>query len=445
MSEGSVSGSGQPSSSSSVGFERLDTLVRVTTVRAWVYLATLFAVGASAIVFAVVYRVPTKVMGEGILLIKKDTIIQVRAQGTGRLVALNVNLGDEIEPGSVIGVIAQDDLRDAIDEAESKIKDFEREDLELTQFEVRERETQNAAIDRVKLATRQDQINSRDKLKIAQRLVEGTDRLRLRFILSDFELLESREKMYEIRDNLNKGNTRLAELELERTKAEYARGRARLERRLKIKQLERKLGLDREKIARISRVVSHSRGRVAQVLSARDEMVKEGAPIVLLHAPKAEHGTDDPGQPYDTIVFVPAGEGKKIEVDDPVEVSPATVKREEHGFIRGRVVAISELPATRLAMESTLQHPELVDAFLKRYAPGVLLRVQVKLEERDVSDPARAGARGSDDTNHFRWSSSSRPDQRLKTGTICQAAIAVERRRLIRLILPWTKTMVGAD
>ena len=58
---------------------------------------------------------------------------------------------------------------------------------------------------------------------------------------------------------------------------------------------------------------------------------------------------------------------------------PATVKREEHGFIHGKVVAVSELPATRLAMEAALQHPDLVEAFLKRYAPGVLLRVHVKL------------------------------------------------------------------
>ena len=33
-------------------------------------------------------------------------------------------------------------------------------------------------------------------------------------------------------------------------------------------------------------------------------------------------------------------------------------------------MAISELPATKLAMEAALEHPELVEAFLKRYARG---------------------------------------------------------------------------
>ena len=39
------------SDASRISFDQLDTPVRVTTVQAWVYLATLFAVGISAIVF----------------------------------------------------------------------------------------------------------------------------------------------------------------------------------------------------------------------------------------------------------------------------------------------------------------------------------------------------------------------------------------------------------
>ncbi len=124
-------------------------------------------------------------------------------------------------------------------------------------------------------------------------------------------------------------------------------------------------------------------------------------------APRASRGTDDDAGPYESIIFVPAGEGKKIDLGDPVEVSPATVKREEHGFIRGRVVAIWEMPATKLAMEAALEHPELAEAFLKRYAPGVLLRVHVKLDERGDSSTAGPSGSRSNRGNRFRWSSSS--------------------------------------
>ena len=444
MSVGPVSASGPPATASSAGFERLDTLVRITTVQSWIYLATLFSAGVAAVVFAVFYRVPNKVTGEGILLIEQDTISQVRAQATGRLVVLHAKLGDPVKPGTVIGEISQDDLNDTIKEADSKLKDLEREDFELTKFEVNEQTTHDEAMARVKRATDQEQVNSKDKLAIAERLSSGANKLREKFIMSDLELLAAREKMFDIRDHLNKGRTRLAELQLEGTKAENVRLRARLDRRLKIEQQTRKLATDHAKMKRTSEVVSRTRGRVAQVLSARDELVKEGAPVVLLHAPKSERGTDDEERAYDSIVFVPAGEGKKIDIDDSVEISPTTVKREEHGFIRGHVVAISELPATKLAMESALQHPELVDSFLKRYAPGVLLRLHVKLTDATPEELAFA-QKAELPPNNFHWSSSSGIVQPLKTGTMCQAAIVVEQRRLISLVLPWTKRMMGVE
>jgi HlyD family secretion protein len=263
--------------------------------------------------------------------------------------------------------------------------------------------------------------------------------------LGDTELLESRDKLYDIRDDLNKGQSRLAEIELDAIKSDNARRRVRLEREHRIREKDTKLKLDREKLMRTARIVSHVHGSVAQVLSARDELVKEGAPVVLVHSPRSEPETDGPGAAYEAVVFVPAGEGKKVEIGHAVEISPATIKREEHGFMRGRVVGVSELPATRLAMDAALAHPELVDTFVKRYAPGVLLRVQIKLEELAAADVGAPSPRGSKPANPFRWSSASGSRQALKTGTMCQAAIIVKKRRLINLLLPWTKTLIGAD
>ncbi|HEX3450753.1 MAG TPA: hypothetical protein VHS97_21035, partial [Isosphaeraceae bacterium] len=271
------------------------------------------------------------------------------------------------------------------------------------------------------------------------------DRLRAQKYLGDMELLESREKLYVIKDDLNKGQSRLAELDLEATTTDYARKRAQLERRLKIRQLKTKLALDCDKLSRTSRVVSKVHGHVAEVLSARGELVHEGSPVVLLHTPRVDLGIAEAGPLYDSILFVPAAEGKKIGLGDDVEVSPTTVKREEHGFIKGKVVAISELPATRLAMEATLEHPQLVDAFLRRYAPGVLLRVDVKLNERATASASVASPLQPVRGNRFEWSSSSGRAQSLKTGTMCKAAIVVEKRQLISLILPWTKRVVGAE
>ncbi len=327
--------SSSPPEASRNAFDQLDTLVGVTTVQAWVYLATLFAVGAAALAFAILYKVPTKVNGDGILLIDQDRLAQVRARATGRLVSLRVKLGDWVSPGEEIGRIAQDDLKDAIDEARAKLDDLRHQDQAFTQFEERERQRKETAIDQVKQAVNHAQEDTREKLKIARRMVDSADRLREQKHLKDLELLESREKFYDIRNELNKGRSRLADLELDRVIAETARGRARLERTLKIRDLETKLKLELEKMDRTSRLISPAKGQVAQILHADGDLVREGSPVLLLHAPKAGQGADDSGPSYESIVFVPAGEGKKVEPDNPVEIVPATIKRAEHGFIRG--------------------------------------------------------------------------------------------------------------
>ncbi len=116
-------------------FDQLDTLVQVTNVHAWVYLAALFAIGAGSMVFALFYQVPTKVNGDGLLLIEQDTLVRVRARATGRLAVLDVQLGDCVALDQEIGRIAQEELEEQIHEAEARLADLRRQDDELTRFE----------------------------------------------------------------------------------------------------------------------------------------------------------------------------------------------------------------------------------------------------------------------------------------------------------------------
>ena len=94
------------------------------------------------------YEVPTKVNGEGILLIDRDALSRVRARAEGRLISLRVKLGDLVTPGETIGEISQNELEDAIHEGELKLKDAEHENLEFTRHEQSEHDTQTKSIDR---------------------------------------------------------------------------------------------------------------------------------------------------------------------------------------------------------------------------------------------------------------------------------------------------------
>ncbi len=90
-------------------------------------------------------------------------------------------------------------------------------------------------------------------------------------------------------------------------------------------------------------------------------------------------------------MFVPAGMGKKVRVNDDVEISPDTIRRHEHGFGGGKVLAISEIPSTELAMIAELKHKTLVSSFVGQYAGQVLLSIRVKLLDVREIGGASAG------------------------------------------------------
>ena len=216
MSDPTSPSPGPPSGTSRIAFDKFDTLVRVTTVQAWISLVTLFAICIGAVAFAFLHRVPRKVIGEGILLIEQDRLSQVRALGNGRLVRLNVGLDDRVKANDVIGEIAQQDLKDLTSETRARLTELEREDEALTQFEDTERKTQDQAIQVLQDALNKTIQNSLEGLQIANQIVEGSERLRKLQQLSNPDRLKDRQQKYSIQNDLNNGYSKLAELQLTR-------------------------------------------------------------------------------------------------------------------------------------------------------------------------------------------------------------------------------------
>ena len=204
-------------------------------------------------VFAILFRVPKKVMGEGILLIKHDRLAQIRALGTGRIEDLNVDLlGQDVHPGSEIGRILQKDLKDTISETEARILELKKEDDRLSQFEHKEQDIQEQAIARLRKAIQRTIENSHEGLGVALKIVNGSDRLRLISQLSNLDYLKDLQQKYAIQNELNNGETKLAEVELTRLTSENQRQRAKLQRQLEISRLETRLDLEQKKLRRTS-------------------------------------------------------------------------------------------------------------------------------------------------------------------------------------------------
>jgi HlyD family secretion protein len=109
------------------------------------------------------------------------------------------------------------------------------------------------------------------------------------------------------------------------------------------------------------------------------------------------------------------------------QIAPTMVKREEYGFIQGRVRSVAEIPSSAEGMQRTLKNAQLVEALSGGGAP---FEVVIDLE-RDPTTPSG-----------FRWSSSRGPDGDINTGALAEAQVTVREIHLISLIIPALEQMI---
>ena len=111
-----------------------------------------------------------------------------------------------------------------------------------------------------------------------------------------------------------------------------------------------------------------------------------------------------------------------------VQMSPAGVAWEEHGYMLGKVLSVSESPLSPTAMNVLLRNDALVKDFTSQGAAYV---VSVEIE-KDAATPTG-----------FRWTSQQGPALTLGSGTLFDAKITLRQRRPIALVIPALRRWIG--
>jgi HlyD family secretion protein len=419
--------------------EQLDIAARVVPLRSWFALAAAFLTLGALGAFACWFQVPLKVEGKGILLTRSsqgsDPLLQVTAPASGRLGKVKVAIGSTVREGDVLADIDQKELADQVTSTLADVARLREEDARMSRLDEEESTSQADAEREVVRALRRSLVLDRSRLTSQRKIAASDQTLKDRRMLSDSDALKSKSQADELESTIAANEAHLHEITYTRLRDETVRRRDSLKRKLAVREAETRLSLLQARFERDSRIVSPYSGKVVDLMITPHGAVEKGAAVVLLRAV----GTDSSN--LEAMVFVPAGPGKKIQVGDAVEVAPDTVRRQEHGFIRGEVRSISEIPCTDQAMLAELKHPALVSSFVEKYRGQVLLSIHVAL--RDAPDSP--SARNRSPLNRLEWSSSSGMYQRISSGTLCSTSIAVERRPLIALAMPWFKSLIGIN
>lgn len=188
--------------------------------------------------------------------------------------------------------------------------------------------------------------------------------------------------------------------------------------------LDNQLDEIKKRLRSSSVIISQEEGRAVEVKLKVGDMVTPGT--VVMSIVKEGAGVKN----LIAVMYVPVESGKRLAPGMETRVSPSTVKKEEFGYILGRIVSVSEYPVTVQTARERLGSSELAEA----YAGGAAcLEVLVDL----VSDVKTKSG--------YRWSTLSGPPNGIENGTACIASVIVDRQRPAEMVIPQIKNLLGEN
>jgi len=187
----------------------------------------------------------------------------------------------------------------------------------------------------------------------------------------------------------------------------------------KTAELDESISLLEQLIDERSRIVSPYDGRVVEIGAKKFDRLSVGTSVATLELGDGSQGG------LQTIMYIPAQVGKKITPGMEASINPTSVNKEEYGNLLGRVVSVSEYPATQQSMMNTLGN----EAFVRELSGAGAALLEVRIEM--LTDPATPSG--------YRWSTKEGPPMKLESGTPMTGSITLYKQKPITNVFPFIR------
>jgi HlyD family secretion protein len=414
--------------------DRLDAGLTVVNSASWVLIWGMIALVVGGVIWACVLIVPVTVKGEGILL-SPGGVLDVTSGSQGRVLKFVAHVGDIVRVDQVVAEIDQPQLRQELATAEAELRDAIDLRERTLAFQVR-RETVRAtsAEQRRKALVETIAALTENNALLTERLNIRED-FANRGLSTRDKYLESKLELGHQNEELARNRVSLAQLNDEEVHARTDDEKEQLSLDLKVLTAQRRVEALREHYEAETKVKSPYEGKIAELKVNIGELMERGTSLFTI-LPK-DQDMPTTGAPRDltqgefgplaAVVYVAPRFGKQIRAGDVVQLAISTARREEFGFVIGRVRMVADIPSTAEGMQRSLKNKQLVQTLSNNAAP---FEAVIDL----YTDPATPSG--------YRWSSSRGPDIRLNSGTLVSADIEVRSLPILTLAIPQIRQLL---
>jgi HlyD family secretion protein len=400
--------------------EQLDMLMKISTPKGWLSILAIGGLLICAVIWGIWGTIPEKVRGRGIL-VKTGGVYNIVSTTSGRIQNLYFDVGDIVQKGQIVARVEQPELLAQIKEVKAKSQQLEQDRSRTAEFG-----TEEMALERKSMLHQKTTIESsiavlRERIKWLKERLKNQKVLFRKGLITKQQLLNTEEQL-----DSTKLQIRAKKSELHQIKLKELQFKSRQKKELanidnKIEETKRVLQRLQEDLNESSKILSSYTGRILEISVDEGTLVNRGTKLMSMDLMGKEIKN------LEAVLYFSPREGKSIRLGMLAQISPATVKQEKYGYLKGLVTYVSEFPSTFQGMMRVLQNEGLVKALSGGGAP---IEVRADL----IPDPSTPSG--------YKWSSSKGPPIKIQTGTVCGATITVSQQRPMNLVIPLFKKHV---
>jgi HlyD family secretion protein len=387
----------------------------------------LAAMAAAVGLWALIWPVPTEVVGQGVL-IHPGTAGLLNARSAGQVKELRVAVGDRVRRGEVLLVLHLPVLERQLQQQLGNLAQLERQNRDLD------------ARDALRLLTARERRDTAlaklgsDRQRYSQlRATYATKLKRLDWLAKRDVVAPLAAEVVAAEQGFTNASVALDQVLINEKDAQndyqavkLALRSEALQRGFRIADLRRELQVTRARLAYDGNVVSERDGVVLDLQVIPGQTVALGQRLGTIGLPDTRDGAAPPLQ---AVAYFAPADARRLPVGLAVEVVPQWNQRGRFGGIDGTVKRVFTLPATPDDIATTTGNPQLAEALTK---DGPVLRTDIILER----DPrSRDG---------FRWTlSQGSAIFPVRAGLTVTTHAYVEWRSPISYLIPGLRTLTG--
>jgi HlyD family secretion protein len=317
--------------------------------------------------------------------------------------------------------VSQYDLINQITEERIKLKELLETQSRTIFYSEKDLALQRIVLNQQDKNVRSTMESDKEKLAYLEKTLATDEEVFLSGGISQKQLLETRTEYNSLKVEIAQNENKLREIQLQKSQLSLGEEKDKSGLESQINEAHRRINRLEQLLEYYTNIVSPDTGRVIEIMVNEGDLINPGTTVVSIEpAGRAIKNLE-------AIIYIPS-EGKNVKPGMDVQVSPVNIKKEEYGFIHGRVTSISQYPVSSEGMFRILGNENLVKALLEQ---GPVLEVKVDLVPTTKT------------VSLLKWSSQAGPPFAIQSGTICTASVIEKKQSLISFVIPWLRELMG--